>query len=85
MLQNQFLNLGAVIMNVLCHSDEKDLDKETLEKQYELVKLRTSNNYTYMQGSHVMQFGSLNIDTEPASDYLGDQLHPSGDQIAIIL
>ncbi|KAK9790770.1 hypothetical protein WJX73_004252 [Symbiochloris irregularis] len=58
--------------------DEQDLDKETLEKQYELVRLRTSNNYTYMQGSHVMQFGSLNIDEEPASDYLGYKIHPSG-------
>lgn len=45
---------------------------ETLEKQYELVKQRTSNNYTYNQGSHVMQFGYMKIDEEPAADYLGN-------------
>ena len=54
-----------------CRSDIKNLTKETLEKQYELVKLRTSNNGTYNQGSHVMQFGDLIIDEEPAADYLG--------------
>lgn len=52
-------------------SDIKNLTKETLERQYELVKLRTSNNGTYDQGSHVMQFGDLVIDEEPAADYLG--------------
>ena len=25
-----------------------------------------------MQGSHVLQFGSLSIDEEPVGDYLGD-------------
>ncbi|KAK9806827.1 hypothetical protein WJX72_004028 [[Myrmecia] bisecta] len=54
------------------NSEAADLDEETLEKQYELVKLRTSNDYTYMQGSHVMQYGSLAIDEEPAADYLGE-------------
>lgn len=39
--------------------------------QYELVKLRTSNNFSYIQGSHVLQFGSHIIDEEPAGDYLG--------------
>ena len=52
-------------------SDLMDLNIETLEKQYELVRRRTSNNYTYNQGSHVMQYGSLVIDEEPAADYLG--------------
>lgn len=52
-------------------SDIKNLTRETLEKQYELVKLRTSNNGTYQQGSHVMQFGDMVIDEEPAADYLG--------------
>ena len=58
-------------------SDDKDLEKETLESQYRLVKQRTSNNGTYMQGSHVMQYGSLTIDEEPAGDYMGD-IHPGG-------
>lgn len=93
----------------LC-SDTADLVTETLEKQFELVKNRTSNNGmlhtvgcmcqhhrmrlrclprkgaarpskppfypvlpgTYMQGSHVLQFGSLAIDTEPVGDYQGE-------------
>ena len=43
-----------------------------MDKQYELVRKRTSNNYTYNMGSHVLQFGSLSIDEEPAADYLGE-------------
>lgn len=73
---------AALLCGVLSHgrfglclflgcSDSRDLTIETLEKQYELVKRRTSNNYTYNQGSHVMQFGDLVIDEEPAADYLG--------------
>lgn len=48
-----------------------DLTKETLLKQYELVKQRASNNFTYNMGSHVLQFGALVIDEEPVADYLG--------------
>ena len=58
-------------VNWLC-SEKADLTEETLEKQYELVRKRTSNNYTYNMGSHVLQFGSLSIDEEPAADYLGE-------------
>lgn len=58
-------------MQLSC-SDDKDLARETLEKQYKLVKQRTSNNGSYLQGSHVMQYGALVIDEEEASDYLGD-------------
>ena len=67
------LSLSSIALQwqVLPCSDIKDLTKETLEKQYELVKQRTSNNGTYNQGSHVMQFGDLVIDEEPAADYLG--------------
>ncbi|CAK0784835.1 hypothetical protein CVIRNUC_008040 [Coccomyxa viridis] len=54
------------------NSEKADLTEETLEKQYELVRKRTSNNYTYNMGSHVLQFGSLSIDEEPAADYLGE-------------
>lgn len=53
-------------------SDRADLTEETLKKQYNLVKRRTSNNFTYNMGSHVMQFGSLAIDEEPVADYLGE-------------
>ncbi len=55
-----------------CCSERADLTEETLEKQYEVVRKRTSNNYTYNMGSHVMQFGALSIDEEPAADYLGE-------------
>lgn len=55
----------------LC-SDKNDLTEETLLKQYQLVKRRTSNNFTYNMGSHVLQFGSLSIDEEPVADYLGE-------------
>ena len=61
--------------DVIClfwRSDKNDLTEETLLKQYELVKRRTSNNYTYNMGSHVLQFGSLSIDEEPVADYLGE-------------
>ncbi|KAL3138308.1 hypothetical protein ABBQ32_006119 [Trebouxia sp. C0010 RCD-2024] len=53
------------------NSEHENLLKETLEKQFEAVKERVSRNGTYMQGSHVLQFGSLAIDEEPAADYLG--------------
>ena len=56
------------------------MTEETLEKQYELVRKRTSNNYTYNMGSHVLQFGSLSIDEEPAADYLGEL--NTGEQLA---
>ena len=52
-------------------SDKANLLTETLEKQFELVKLRTSNNGTYNQGSHAKQYGTLSIDEEPVADYLG--------------
>lgn len=57
---------------LLCCSEHANLLKETLEKQFEVVKERVSRNGTYMQGSHVLQFGSLSIDEEPVGDYLGD-------------
>ncbi|KAK9819341.1 hypothetical protein WJX74_008119 [Apatococcus lobatus] len=53
------------------NSDNYDLRKETLEQQFERVRNRTSNNNTFVQGSHAMQYGSLLIDEEPAADYLG--------------
>lgn len=52
-------------------SETSDLTVETLEQQYGLVRIRTSANFTYSQGSHVMQYGAMEIDTEPAGDYLG--------------
>jgi len=54
-------------------SDSNDLTAETLKKQYQHVRLRTSQNYTYTQGSHVERFGELEIDEEEASRYLGQE------------
>ncbi len=35
------------------------------------VKERTSNHETYRTGSHVMQYGDINIDVEEMEQYLG--------------
>lgn len=48
-----------------------DLTKETIHDQVGLVTARTSNNFTYIQGSHVMQYGQLAIQREKAGDYEG--------------
>lgn len=45
---------------------------ETMERQFEIVKRRTSQNGTYISGSHVLQFGDLAIDIEPVGDYQGE-------------
>mmetsp|Transcript_14739 Transcript_14739/g.44517 ORF Transcript_14739/g.44517 Transcript_14739/m.44517 type:complete len:505 (-) Transcript_14739:2015-3529(-) len=52
--------------------DEEDLINETMETQFEIVKRRTSQNGTYISGSHVLQFGDLAIDVEPVGDYQGE-------------
>lgn len=41
------------------------------QAQYQIVRLRTSNNFTYSMGSHVMQYGSLDMTREVAGDYQG--------------
>lgn len=52
--------------------DMNDISLESLHEQYERVKKRTSNNYTFVQGSHVTEFGDLEIDYEPVGWYLRD-------------
>jgi legumain len=52
-------------------SDMHNLNKETLKLQYELVKERTSNHHTYESGSHVMQYGTVTINSEPVSFFTG--------------
>ncbi len=37
------------------NSEQSDMTHETLEQQYQLLKERTSANFTYISGSHVMQ------------------------------
>lgn len=38
---------------------------------WRVLQVRTSQNFTYDQGSHVMQYGDLDIDRELAGDYEG--------------
>lgn len=52
-------------------SDLNDLTTESLKKQFDRVRQRTSQNWTYEQGSHVLMFGQLEIDEEPVANYLG--------------
>jgi len=42
-----------------------------LVDQYELVKERTSNGGSFYLGSHVMQYGTIEVNVQPASHYLG--------------
>ncbi|KAG9455581.1 hypothetical protein H6P81_000089 [Aristolochia fimbriata] len=52
-------------------SDVHNLRTETLKQQYNLVKSRTSKHETYSLGSHVMQYGDLNLSTEQLFLYIG--------------
>eukprot|EP00899_Mesostigma_viride_P011685 jgi/Mesvir1/20517/Mv12398-RA.1 len=61
------------------NSDALDLNGETLQQQFELVRDRTSNNGTFSMGSHAMQYGTLQIDGEEAAEYFGDQNTGQGD------
>lgn len=50
--------------------DVHNLRTETLKQQYQLVKKRTANENSAF-GSHVMQYGNLNISTDDLYIYLG--------------
>jgi hypothetical protein len=52
-------------------ADANDLRAETLRKQYHRVRARASNNFTYVQGSHVMRYGALDMDEEAAARWEG--------------
>ncbi|KAJ7570670.1 hypothetical protein O6H91_01G130800 [Diphasiastrum complanatum] len=52
-------------------SEIHNLKRETLRDQYFTVRERTSNHNTYRAGSHVMQYGDVQIGTEHVSKYLG--------------
>lgn len=56
-------------------ADESNLTIETLKKQYEVVRLRVSQNDTYMQGSHVEAFGAVR---EMGEDAVGEYLGAGG-------
>lgn len=50
------------------------LNSETLRVLYKDVKQRTSNNFTYSMGSHVMQYGNLKISGETLDGWLEESL-----------
>jgi len=52
-------------------SEVNNLEHETLSDQYGTIKARTSNQGTFVSGSHVMQYGDLEIDVDEVSAYLG--------------
>ncbi|MQM10574.1 hypothetical protein Taro_043468 [Colocasia esculenta] len=52
-------------------SETHNLKLETVKKQYETVKARTSNFNTYTAGSHVMEYGSKEIKSEKLCLYQG--------------
>ncbi|OVA08482.1 Peptidase C13 [Macleaya cordata] len=51
-------------------SDLHDLKTETLKQQYQLVKRRTLNENSY-PGSHVMQYGDIELSSENLFTYMG--------------
>ncbi|KAL4426127.1 hypothetical protein ABPG77_002713 [Micractinium sp. CCAP 211/92] len=53
------------------NAEHADLTLETLKKQFQLVKQRVSQNFTYAQGSHVLRFGALPIGEEPVAEFMG--------------
>ncbi|MCO5586576.1 hypothetical protein L7F22_040517 [Adiantum nelumboides] len=55
-------------------SEIHNLEEETLKAQYSIVKKRTSNDETYISGSHVMQYGDNTISTEAVYEYLGNDV-----------
>jgi legumain len=46
--------------------------KETLVSQYDLIKNRVSQNGTFSEGSHVMQYGEVTLDVEAIDLFIGD-------------
>lgn len=56
-------------------SDAHNLQSETLEQQYNVVKTRTAAGGD--EGSHVMQYGTTNLTKETVSLYIGSNPNPS--------
>ncbi|KAF3324581.1 vacuolar-processing enzyme [Carex littledalei] len=63
-------------------SDIHNLHTETLHQQYKLVKDRTSMHNTFSFGSHVMQYGDLNLDVNNVFLYIGS--NPANDNSTFI-
>ncbi|RVW50617.1 Vacuolar-processing enzyme [Vitis vinifera] len=60
-------------------SETHNLKKQTIEDQYQRVKVRTSNHNTYSVGSHVMVYGNESIKTELL--YLYQGFDPATDKL----
>lgn len=56
--------------------------KETLLEQYRIVKQLVSQNHTYRQGSHVMQYGDLSIDSERLSAFIHGSAKEEDEEVA---
>ncbi|XP_020099008.1 vacuolar-processing enzyme-like [Ananas comosus] len=52
-------------------SDVHNLQTETLNQQYQLVKARTAVRGSFSFGSHVMQYGDLDLSTEQLFFFIG--------------
>ena len=52
-------------------SDVHNLRTESLKQQYDLVKKRTAAQDSYSYGSHVMQYGSLDLNAQQLFLYIG--------------
>lgn len=63
-------------------SDIHNLRTETLHQQYKLVKDRTSMHNTFSFGSHVMQYGDLNLNVNNVFLYIGS--NPANDNSTFI-
>ncbi|KAG6505919.1 hypothetical protein ZIOFF_031232 [Zingiber officinale] len=64
------------------YSDIHNLRTETLKQQYQLIKTRTSVHDNYRHGSHVMQYGNLELNAEKLFLYLGS--NPANDNATFI-
>ncbi|XP_043718084.1 vacuolar-processing enzyme [Telopea speciosissima] len=58
-------------------SEAHNLKKETIQRQFKVVKDRTSNFNTYNSGSHVMEYGNKSIKAEKLCLYQG--FNPAND------
>uniref|UniRef100_A0A1D1ZHI9 Vacuolar-processing enzyme n=1 Tax=Anthurium amnicola TaxID=1678845 RepID=A0A1D1ZHI9_9ARAE len=63
-------------------SEIHDLRTETLKQQYHVVRYRTSNYDTYQFGSHVMQYGDVDLNAEHLFLFIGS--NPANDNRTFI-
>jgi legumain len=52
-------------------SDAHSLRTESIKQQFDAVKLRTSAHGTYKEGSHVMEYGDVDISAMSLSQFMG--------------